>query len=94
MLLPQTSCQALAEERWFRHPDRSVRRGSLRVCFGEDEQRGVALTRAGRDLYGRMVGDVDAQLASAPEGTTPVVQQDSSLDAAARSLGLQAMVPD
>ena len=47
VLLRQTSFKALAEERQFRHADGSVRPGSLRVRFGEVEQRGVALTVAG-----------------------------------------------
>ncbi len=47
VLLRQTSFKALAEERQFRHADGSVRAGSLRVRFGEVEQRGVALTAAG-----------------------------------------------
>ena len=72
VLLRQTSFQALAEERQFRHADGSVRPGSLRVRFGEVEQRGVALTTKGRDLYGRMIAEVDARLAAAPAGTTRV----------------------
>ena len=47
VLLRQTSFKALAEERQFRHADGSVRPGSLRVRFGEVEQRGVALTAGG-----------------------------------------------
>ena len=62
VLLRQTSFKALAEERQFRHADGSVRPGSLRVRFGEVEQRGVALTARGRDLYDRMVAEVDVRL--------------------------------
>ena len=51
VLLRQTSFRALAEPRWFRNPDGSVERGSLRVRFGEVEARGVALTPNGRDRY-------------------------------------------
>lgn len=51
VLLRQTSFRALAEPRAFREPDGSVVRDSLRVRFGEVEQRGVALTAAGRELY-------------------------------------------
>jgi uncharacterized glyoxalase superfamily metalloenzyme YdcJ len=72
VLLRQTSFKALAEERQFRHADGTVRPGSLRVRFGEVEQRGVALTAKGRDLYDRMVRDVDVRLAAAPAGTTRV----------------------
>ena len=72
VLLRQTSFKALAEERLFRYADGSVRPGSLRVRFGEVEQRGVALTARGRDLYDRMVAETDARLATAPAGTTRV----------------------
>lgn len=72
VLLRQTSFRALAEERLFQHPDGEVRPGSLRVRFGEVEQRGIALTERGRDLYDRMVADVDTWLAASPAGTTRV----------------------
>ncbi|MFN8520333.1 MAG: VOC family protein [Chloroflexota bacterium] len=72
VLLRQTSFRALAEERLFRHPDGEVRSGSLRVRFGEVEQRGIALTTTGRDLYDRMVAEADRRLADAPPGTTRV----------------------
>ena len=72
VLLRQTSFKALAEERQFRHTDGTVRKGSLRVRFGEVEQRGVALTAKGRDLYDRMVAETDIRLAAAPAGTTRV----------------------
>jgi uncharacterized glyoxalase superfamily metalloenzyme YdcJ len=72
VLLRQTSFKALAEERQFRHADGEVRPDSLRVRFGEVEQRGVALTAKGRDLYDRMVAEVDARLAAALAGTTRV----------------------
>lgn len=51
VLLRQTSFRALAEPRRFREPDGSVVEGDLRVRFGEVEQRGVALTPRGRQLY-------------------------------------------
>ncbi|MBJ8347351.1 VOC family protein [Antrihabitans sp. YC2-6] len=57
VLLRQTSFRALAEPRRFRHPDGSVRAGSLRVRFGEVEARGVALTPKGRARYDELVAD-------------------------------------
>jgi uncharacterized glyoxalase superfamily metalloenzyme YdcJ len=51
VLLRQTSFRALAEPRTFREPDGSVHESSLRVRFGEVEQRGVALTPKGREAY-------------------------------------------
>ncbi len=65
VLLRQTSFKALAERRRFRYPDGSVQPGTLRVRFGEVEQRGVALTAKGRELYDRMTAEVDARLAAA-----------------------------
>jgi uncharacterized glyoxalase superfamily metalloenzyme YdcJ len=64
VLLRQTSFRALAEERIFRFQDGSVGPGQLRVRFGEVEQRGIALTRDGRDLYDRMVAETDRRLAA------------------------------
>ena len=51
LLLRQTSFRALAEPRRFREADGSIVTGDLRVRFGEVEQRGIALTPAGRELY-------------------------------------------
>ncbi|MDJ1135022.1 2-oxoadipate dioxygenase/decarboxylase [Streptomyces iconiensis] len=56
VLLRQTSFRALSEPRRFREADGSVGSGTLRVRFGEVEARGIALTRAGRDLYDRALG--------------------------------------
>jgi uncharacterized glyoxalase superfamily metalloenzyme YdcJ len=67
VLLRQTSFRALAEDRVFRHPDGSVRRGQLRVRFGEVEQRGIALTPAGRELYDELVAEVDRRRADPGE---------------------------
>ncbi|HYJ55905.1 MAG TPA: VOC family protein [Mycobacterium sp.] len=58
VLLRQTSFRALAEPRRFRSADGTIRDGTLRVRFGEVEQRGVALTPAGRQRF-------DAAMASA-----------------------------
>ena len=51
VLLRQTSFRALAERRRFREVDGTVCEGTLRVRFGEVEQRGVALTPDGRKRY-------------------------------------------
>lgn len=95
VLLRQTSFKALAEERQFRHPDGEVRQGSLRVRFGEVEQRGIALTAKGRDLYDRLVAEIDARRAAAPAGTTRVqmakVVWAESLPNTERELALQGL---
>ena len=72
VLLRQTSFRALAEERNFRHPDGGIRPGLLRVRFGEVEQRGIALTPFGREVYDRMVADGDNRLTVSEAGTTRV----------------------
>ena len=64
VLLRQTSFRALAEDRVFRAADGTVRRGQLKVRFGEVEQRGLALTPRGRELYDRLVAEVDRRRAA------------------------------
>ena len=66
VLLRQTSFRALAEPRAFREAGGEIRQGRLRVRFGEVEARGIALTPAGRELYDRLVAEVDRRLAAAP----------------------------
>lgn len=66
VLLRQTSFRALAEARAMRTADGSVVGGSLRVRFGEVEARGIALTRAGRALYDRLLGRIDEQVSQHP----------------------------
>ncbi|MGD9622775.1 MAG: DUF1338 family protein [Mycolicibacterium sp.] len=51
VLLRQTSFRALAEPRRFRDEEGVVTDGTLRVRFGEVEQRGVALTPLGRQHF-------------------------------------------
>lgn len=70
VLLRQTSFRALAEERVFRHADGSIHKGSLQVRFGEVEQRGIALTRTGRDTYDRLLAEVDLRHRQAPDRAT------------------------
>lgn len=69
MLLRQTSFRALAEARTFREVDGTLTSGDLRVRFGEVEARGIALTPAGRQLYDRLVAEVDAATAADPGAT-------------------------
>jgi uncharacterized glyoxalase superfamily metalloenzyme YdcJ len=64
VLLRQTSFRALAESRWFRHPDGAVTRGTLRVRFGEVEARGVALTPKGRQRYDDAMAAADLAAAT------------------------------
>ncbi|APT84598.1 2-oxoadipate dioxygenase/decarboxylase [Corynebacterium aquilae] len=55
VLLRQTSFRALDEERIFSFEDGTIGPGTLRVRFGEVEQRGIALTPKGRDLYDQLI---------------------------------------
>lgn len=64
VLLRQTSFRALSEDRMFKFEDGTVGPGELRVRFGEVEQRGIALTPKGRDLYDTMVAETDRRLAA------------------------------
>ncbi len=59
VLLRQTSFRALAEPRRFRSADGSVTDGTLRVRFGEVEQRGVALTPSGRQRFDAAMSSPD-----------------------------------
>ena len=54
LLLRQTSFRALNEPRVFRDEHGALRRGALRVRFGEAETRGIAITAAGRNLIDRL----------------------------------------
>ena len=62
ILLRQTSFRALDEERVFKFGDGTVGPGELRVRFGEVEQRGIALTPKGRELYDQMLAETDRRL--------------------------------
>src|SRR5699024_3696489 len=69
ILLRQTSFRALDEERTFKFADGTVSPGALRVRFGEVEQRGIALTPKGRELYDAMNTQVDEKLAAGSDKT-------------------------
>lgn len=62
ILLRQTSFRALGEDRNFTFEDGTVGPGELRVRFGEVEQRGIALTPKGRELYDHMLAETDRRL--------------------------------
>jgi uncharacterized glyoxalase superfamily metalloenzyme YdcJ len=70
VLLRQTSFKALAEPRRFVEPDGTITEAALSVRFGEVEQRGIALTPAGRDRYDRLVIEIDQRVA----GLTPAAR--------------------
>ncbi len=74
VLLRQTSFRALDEARPMRFEDGSVRPGTLRVRFGEVEQRGIALTPAGRDLIEGLGQEIDVWRAKVPSSETDLLQ--------------------
>lgn len=61
ILLRQTSFRALKEPVIFRGGDGECVAGAHRARFGEIEQRGVALTPAGRALYDRLLAESRAE---------------------------------
>lgn len=66
LLLRQTSFRALDERRRFVEPDGSLTDGTLRVRFGEVEQRGIAVTPAGRELYDAMTVETERRMMESP----------------------------
>ncbi len=58
ILLRQTSFKALEEEVSYPDADGKLVPGSHTARFGEIEQRGLALTPAGRELYDRLLAEV------------------------------------
>lgn len=63
ILLRQTSFKALEETVYFRDPSNDFIKGSHTARFGEVEQRGYALTRTGRQLYDRILSQVNTEAA-------------------------------
>ncbi|KAJ5120137.1 hypothetical protein N7448_010806 [Penicillium atrosanguineum] len=61
ILLRQTSFKALEETVYFRDTSGTFVKGSHTARFGEVEQRGYALTRAGRQLYDKILNQVNAE---------------------------------
>ena len=70
ILLRQTSFKALTEEVIFKASDNaSDKRSGHTARFGEIEQRGIALTKQGRDLYDSLLASVRATITPAPDGS-------------------------
>jgi len=76
VLLRQTSFKALAEPRRFREADGSITDGALSVRFGEVEQRGIALTPAGRDRYDRLIVEIDQRSAGLSAAERDTIKRD------------------
>ncbi len=66
ILLRQTSFKALTEKVNFKGDDGIEKRGEHKARFGEIEQRGVALTQKGLDLYNSLLGKTRAAIGGSP----------------------------
>lgn len=75
ILLRQTSFKALQERVSFLDGDGLQRPGSHTARFGEIEQRGVALTPAGRALYDRLLAEVRDAIIPGDDGSNAEAYQ-------------------
>lgn len=75
ILLRQTSFKALEEEVHFPEQNGEWHVGTHTARFGEIEQRGVALTPSGRDLYDRLLDQVRAAILPATDGSNAAEYQ-------------------
>lgn len=67
ILLRQTSFMALSEPIYFEDGSEDEAQGTHTARFGEIEQRGVALTPAGRTLYDELLAQVRDQMKTVPK---------------------------
>jgi uncharacterized glyoxalase superfamily metalloenzyme YdcJ len=66
ILLRQTSFKALTEKVTFKDNDGNTKMGEHKARFGEIEQRGVALTQKGQDLYNALLGKTRKAIGGSP----------------------------
>lgn len=66
ILLRQTSFKALTEKVTFKGENGNGKTGEHKARFGEIEQRGVALTQKGQDLYDELLGKTRASIGGSP----------------------------
>jgi uncharacterized glyoxalase superfamily metalloenzyme YdcJ len=76
ILLRQTAFNAVEEQVAFPAEDGRVELGSHTARFGEVEQRGAALTPAGRELYDACLAEEQASC-SPTDGRAPALYQDA-----------------
>ena len=70
ILLRQTSFKALTEKVTFKDETGNVKIGEHKARFGEIEQRGVALTKKGQDLYNELLGKTRKAIGGSPNAET------------------------
>ena len=75
ILLRQTSFKALEEPILFRQANAAKVAGTHTARFGEIEQRGVALTPKGRELYDRLLASVRQAGATARDYDTELIER-------------------
>ncbi|WP_435263711.1 2-oxoadipate dioxygenase/decarboxylase HglS [Tenacibaculum sp. nBUS_03] len=66
ILLRQTSFKALTEKVSFKNSTGSEELGEHKARFGEIEQRGVALTQKGQDLYNELLSKTRREIGGSP----------------------------
>jgi uncharacterized glyoxalase superfamily metalloenzyme YdcJ len=66
ILLRQTSFKALTEKVSFTNDNGKGKMGEHKARFGEIEQRGVALTQKGQDLYNELLGKTRKAIGGSP----------------------------
>ncbi|SNR15249.1 2-oxoadipate dioxygenase/decarboxylase HglS [Tenacibaculum jejuense] len=66
VLLRQTSFKALTEKVTFKNDNGNGKMGEHKARFGEIEQRGVALTQKGLDLYNELLGKTRKAIGGSP----------------------------
>lgn len=66
ILLRQTSFKALTEKVTFKDNTGNTKMGEHKARFGEIEQRGVALTQKGQDLYNDLLGKTRKAIGGSP----------------------------
>jgi uncharacterized glyoxalase superfamily metalloenzyme YdcJ len=66
ILLRQTSFKALTEKVTFKDNDGNTKTGEHKARFGEVEQRGVALTKKGQDLYNELLSKTRKSIGGSP----------------------------
>ncbi len=66
ILLRQTSFKALTEKVTFKDNNGNIKTGEHKARFGEIEQRGVALTQKGQDLYNELLSNTRKAIGGSP----------------------------
>lgn len=66
ILLRQTSFKALSENVIFKNSSKILKEGEHKARFGEIEQRGIALTQKGQNLYDKLLAETRVAFGGSP----------------------------